>query len=229
MAKADNANALAKVDWEPLHDKVYGSLREALMEARFEPGAQLSLRAIAEMLGVSVMPVRAAVLRLVAEKAVHQASNGHFLVKKIEPDEFDDIVWLRAELEGMAAERAASLRTAQELKALKALAKELTSASKANDAPAYLRVNRAFKFAVVTAAHSQVLLDLVESLWMRIGPFMSLYATDIRHQVKIDRHGDAVKAIAAGNGAAARKAIARDITDGAEFLRKAAGFPSPGG
>ena len=227
MAGNRTADALGMVDWEPLHDKVYGRIRDALMEAQFEPDAKLSLRSIAEQLGVSVMPVRAAVLRLVAEKAVYQSANGHFRVPKLEQPEFDDIVFLRAELEGLAAERAAALRTASELSQMKSAAKDLTRASKANDASTYLQANRSFKFLVVSAARMPVLQDLIESLWMRIGPFMSHYATDIRHQHEIDQHDNVVKSIEKGDGAAARKAMARDIIAGAGFLRNAAEFHDP--
>lgn len=224
MTKITTDNVLQKVDWEPLHDKVYGRLRDALMEAQFKPGTRLSLRSIAKILGVSVMPVRAAFLRLVAEKALHQTANGQFMVPKIEQPEFDEIVFLRAELEGIAAELAATRRSTAQVAELKSIAKKLTRAAEANDAPTYLRLNRDFKFTVVRAAMSPVLHDLVESLWMRVGPFMSHYAKDIRHQIKIDRHDDVVAAVVSGEPAIARDAMARDIVDGAAFLREAAGF-----
>ncbi len=67
------AQTLKKLNWEPMHNRVYSSIRDAIMGAQFEPGQKLSLRAITGELRVSVMPVRAAVLRLVAEKALEQA------------------------------------------------------------------------------------------------------------------------------------------------------------
>ncbi len=63
------AQTLKKLNWEPMHDTVYSGIRDAIVGAQFEPGQKLSLRAIAGELGVSAMPVRAAVLRLVAKKA----------------------------------------------------------------------------------------------------------------------------------------------------------------
>ncbi len=69
---------LKKLDWEPMHDTVYASIRDAIMGAQFESGQKISIRAVAGELGVSVMPVPAAVLRLVAEKAMLQADNGTF-------------------------------------------------------------------------------------------------------------------------------------------------------
>ena len=217
-------NVMQKISWEPLHDKVYISLRDALMEAQFKPGEQLSLRAVAGMLGVSVMPVRAAVLRLVAEKAVVQAANGTFVVPELAQKEFDEIFFLRANLEGLAAELAASRCSKKWARELQSIAAKLTRVAQANDPVSYLRINREFKFAVVQAADAPVLLDLVQSLWMRVGPFMSRYAEDLPSQISIDYHDDIVSAIVSGDGAAARKAMERDIEDGVAYLRQVADF-----
>lgn len=112
-------NTLQKVTFEPLHDKVYKRLQDALMSAHFQPGSQVSLRATAEMLGVSVMTVRVAVLRLVAEKALHQVSNRNFFVPKIDQLVFEEIVFLRTTLEGIGAEFAASRRSQKQLASLR--------------------------------------------------------------------------------------------------------------
>jgi DNA-binding GntR family transcriptional regulator len=216
---------LEKLSWEPMHDQVYARLRSALMLARFEPASQISLRAVAKMLDVSVLPVRVAMLRLVAEKALVQAANGSFHVPQLTQAEFDEIVFLRGELEGLAAELAATRRRDADIAALAEIADQLTQAAEANDSDAYGAKNRDFKFAVIGLAQSPVLHDLIESLWVRIGPVMQLYSRNARHQLTIDTHHDVVAAIAAGNGAEAKKAIRQDIMDGAEFLRPLIKFP----
>jgi DNA-binding GntR family transcriptional regulator len=216
---------LEKLSWEPMHDLVYTRLRSALMLARFEPASQISLRAVAKMLDVSVMPVRVAVLRLVAEKALVQAANGSFHVPQLTEAEFDEIVFLRSELEGLAAELAAARRQDSDLAMLSELADHLTEAAELDDSEAYGARNRDFKFAVIGLAQAPVLRDLIESLWVRIGPVMQLYSRNARHQLTIDTHHEVVAAIAAGNGAEARKAIRQDIMDGAAFLRPLIKFP----
>ena len=52
--------ALKAIEQETMADKVYRQLREALMSGRFAPGQALSLRSVAEAVGSSTMPVRAA-------------------------------------------------------------------------------------------------------------------------------------------------------------------------
>lgn len=215
---------LPKVTWQPLHDEVYNELRTALMEARFEPGAQLRMRAVAKMLGVSVMPVRAAFLRLKAEKAVEQAANGTTVVPRLSRAEFEEITLLRENLEGLAAEKAAELASEQDLVTLTELADEITKTAKDQDKERYFKASKNFKFAVVAAARAPVLFDLVESLWIRIGPLMYNFSSNFEVQLKIDRQHDVVEAIRKGDGKAARKAMARDIADGAKFLRTTAAF-----
>ena len=55
---------LKVIESETMADKVYQQLREALMSGRFAPGQALSLRSVAEAVGSSTMPVRAALTRL---------------------------------------------------------------------------------------------------------------------------------------------------------------------
>ena len=52
-----------------VQDEVYGELRRSLMTGVYVPGEKVSLRALAEQMGTSMMPVREAINRLVAERA----------------------------------------------------------------------------------------------------------------------------------------------------------------
>ncbi|MGB3504941.1 MAG: GntR family transcriptional regulator, partial [Xanthobacteraceae bacterium] len=56
-----------------LGERAYARIADLLISGRLAPGEKLSLRGAAEVLGVSIMPVRAAVSRLVADKALEVA------------------------------------------------------------------------------------------------------------------------------------------------------------
>jgi DNA-binding GntR family transcriptional regulator len=137
---------------------------------------------------------------------------------------FDDLISLRIELEGLAAERAASSITDAEIRQLELAAVALSRAAERDDADAYLAENQRFKFAVVDAAHSPPLRGLVESLWLQFGPFMRYYAKGIRAQLRIDQHDKVVEALRKRDGRSARLRIQKDIADGAKFLTKVAEF-----
>ena len=221
MAKAK----VPKLRWEPLHEQTYRELRSAIMTARFAPGEQLTVRTVAAAFGVSPMPVRAAFSRLVAERALVQNPNGTINVPNISSDTLEEIIRFRVLLEGIATERAATKITKDELKSLESLARALAKASERENYAGYPELNQKFKFTIYKAADSPILLDLIERLWLQIGPFMSHYGKDSRlRQAKNDRHKAVYEALHAKDGATARRDIEQDIADGGAFLRKVAGF-----
>ena len=63
-------NLVAPLDRQTLGERAYAQLSDLLISGRLAPGEKLSLRAAADVLGVSIMPVREAVSRLVADKAL---------------------------------------------------------------------------------------------------------------------------------------------------------------
>ncbi len=79
------------VERETLNDRVYRELRTMIMSGGFEPGAELTLRALAQALKVSLMPVRDAIGRLVAERALEMLPNRKVIVPEITIDGFLEI------------------------------------------------------------------------------------------------------------------------------------------
>src|ERR1700691_1403514 len=94
---------LEPVGRETLQDQVYLQLRQALMAGSFRPGQALTLRSVAEALGVSQMPVRGALERLQAEGAlVAQFSRRTLNVPELRLAELAELRDIRVELEGLA-------------------------------------------------------------------------------------------------------------------------------
>ncbi len=211
---------LPKIARSTLHEQTYRELRAAIMSARFAPGEKLTVRGIAADLGVSAMPVRAAFTRLVAELVVIQKPNGTIEIPEMTRSHYEELIMLRALLEGKAAELATLRATPEQIAELEEIANALTAASRSGDANAYISLNQRFKFALVEAAGVEALQDLVERLWLQVGPFMRYYAKEVHAQHDLDRHHEALEALKTRNGKAARKAIERDILDGVEFLFK---------
>jgi DNA-binding GntR family transcriptional regulator len=223
-APSPEFHGLAKLQWAPLQETVYKRLRESLMLAGYAPGQRLTVRATAEAMQVSPMPIRAAFARLVAEKVVIQLENGTIAIPPMTKNRFKEIISLRVLLEGRATEFAARRIKAEQIPNLKSIADALTSAAKRDDAEAYLRENQHFKFTIYQIADQPVLMDLIERLWLQIGPFMRFYAKGIRQQLSIDEQEAIVSALRRRDADAARRAAEKDITKGAEFLEAVAEF-----
>lgn len=220
-AEGESLLTLAPVGRETLQDQVYVQLRQALMAGRFRPGQPLTLRSVAEALGVSHMPVRGALQRLEAEGAIGSPANRRTLtIPEMRIGELEELRDIRVELEGLAAERAATRVTKAGLRSIEQQLALMQAAADAGDVEAYIRENWAFHTAVYKSSEMDRLLAMVETLWLRIGPYVRLMMPDQATMVEsMPNHHAIFKALRLHDGVAARRAIAADITDSAHHLR----------
>lgn len=86
-----------------LQETVLLQLRECILRAEFEPGQRLAEQQIAERLGSSRTPVRAALVTLEQEGLVEANDTGGFVVRQFTAREVADAIAVRGHLEGMAA------------------------------------------------------------------------------------------------------------------------------
>ena len=133
-------------------DETYARLRQWVTVGQFLPGERLKIHAIAEKLGVGVMPVRAALQRLAAEGALVNVPHAGMQVPKLSLAEFDDVLQTRLLLEGEAAERGAHRLDATGVAELLALEQRMREALKAGDAKGYLDANELFHLRLYQAA-----------------------------------------------------------------------------
>lgn len=215
---------IGPIERQTLGDQVYGHMRELLMAGRLAPGEKLSLRATAEALGISMMPVREAVSRLVADRALEVTPNRAIRVPVLSVEQFRELSAVRIEIEGFAAERAASAATPAEIVAI-AEAEEAfrrLSLDAGADLSEAVSRNKEFHFAVYAASGLPTLFEIIGGLWLKAGPVINL---DLRANPErlatggaVRFHADALAAIRVGDGPAARRAIAGDIRGASEFI-----------
>ena len=86
-----------------LQETVLIQLRDLILRGEFEPGQRLAEQQLAERLGASRTPVRAALVTLEQEGLVEANDTGKFLVRQFTPREVADAIAVRGQLEGMAA------------------------------------------------------------------------------------------------------------------------------
>lgn len=205
-------------------DQVYLHIRKLLIAGRLAPGDRLSLRQIADGMGVSMMPVREAVSRLVADEAIEVTPNRALRVPVMRRGQFEALALIRCEIEGFAAERAAMVRTPRQLQDIAAANRHFSDLSESRDPDlvAAVEANQAFHFAVYEASGLTDLVQIIGGLWLKVGPVINL---DLRENPERLARGNAAQlhaacalAIAERDGAAARTAIAADIRGAAEFI-----------
>lgn len=86
-----------------LQDTVLMQLRDLILSGAFSPGQRLAEQQLAERLGASRTPVRAALVTLEQEGLVEANDTGKFLVRQFTAQEVTDAIAVRGHLEGMAA------------------------------------------------------------------------------------------------------------------------------
>lgn len=201
---------------------VYRQLRDAILSGRFVPGRSVTLRGIAGMLGTSPTPVREAIRRLVAERALVSHGNRRVSVPRMTPAKLDELCAARAALEVMAAERALPGIDPACLGRLWRLNAEVDRAIAAGDVTTYLRRHREFHFALCGLEQpGAVARPLLESLWLQFSPFLRLVLGHIGVDYLIDRHVEALHAIERGDVAGLRFALEADIREGLGSITEA--------
>ena len=205
--------ALSPVERESVQEKVYAALRAKLMRGAFQPGQKLKIADLASAFGTSTMPVREALGRLVAERALESLPSRSVRVPSISRDTLGDLMQARFAVEGLAVERAAERIDASTLAALQGYIAAQSQIDAEHLAEASAEENRAFHFAIYRAAESAVLLPIIESLWLQFGPYLRVASErfDGGDGRGTNFHVEIVDALSRRDGPGARAALESDI------------------
>lgn len=220
----DFAGLVTPLTRQTLSSDVYNQLRDLLLYGRAMPGEQLSLRTIAQALGVSVMPVREAVHRLVAEQALELSSNRALRVPLMTVSQFQEITAIRINLEGLATARAAARVDEAACQAIASLHERFSReiSSKRPDKNRLIAFNKELHFAIYAQAGMPMLLQMIESLWLRIGPILNYDLRSgterVREREPDDQHDRLVDALKEKDAAGAVEALRCDIQGAADFI-----------
>jgi DNA-binding GntR family transcriptional regulator len=207
-----------------LQRRVYHALARGLMGGMFTPGEAVSLRTLAARLGTSVMPVREAVGRLIAEGALVMLPNRSVIIPRMSRGRFIELSRARQRLEGMLAEIGCANASKADINTLVRINEDLRQVIDAADTRAAMIGNMEFHFALYALARSEVVLPLVETLWRQAGPFVALSAKMPNIRWTQRHHGRLLAALRTGKARAARQAIEDDIGDTLQQLLKKADF-----
>jgi DNA-binding GntR family transcriptional regulator len=149
--------------------EVYSRLRRQIVYGKIAPGAQISIRQIAEAFDVSTMPVREALRKLQAEGFV-QFKTRSVIVRKLSPDEIKELFAIRQRLELLAYEWSLPLVTDKHLDALRKILASLDEACE--DIETWNRLNREFHFRFYRLSESAPLIQMIENIWDAVEPYM---------------------------------------------------------
>ncbi len=208
---------IARIDAVKLRENAYFALRDAFTRGAFAPGDRLSLRQLSEQLGISMTPVREAVRRLVAEGALVDTPSRTLQVPEYSQDRAAELMAGRLALEALVLDRAMDRIDAAGIAALEAM---LDRPSAGPPGLPDLQCNYDFHFTLYRHSASEVLLPLIEALWLQYGAILNLI---IRRPMAAQiaehsHHHEILAALRAGDRAAAHAALRADVTRSFRFL-----------
>ena len=204
---------------ETLADQAYERLRQGMMSGSLKPEQVLSVRTVAAAFGVSLTPVREAIQRLVAERALTIENGRTIRVPRLDIETYREILRIRLELEYMAARDAAARIGDDEIDALERLAEAHRAAIEAGDAARTLAANTEFHLRLYRASGCDILCGIIESLWLRVGPTLNLLfpkysGSLLGHEM----HKVAIEALRRRDGDTVGRTMRDDLVHGSKYL-----------
>jgi DNA-binding GntR family transcriptional regulator len=229
-SKSLGGTQIHPVDTETLGQRVYNELRDYLMAGGVPPGEKITLRQLTGAFGTSLMPVREAVQRLVAEGALELLPNRAIRVPLMTRARVAEILQIRLALEGMAVEEAAKIITPETISQLEALNATFSEDMKTSENQGrQFRTNKEFHFTIYRAARMPMLLNMIENLWLQVGPFLH-FSLGVRHREEgskyaPDCHNRLIQALRQRDGKAGCEALAGDLRGAVDLMVRFGNLP----
>jgi DNA-binding GntR family transcriptional regulator len=215
----DIGSSIGPIERETLNDRVYRELKNSIMAGAFKPGSELTLRSVAEALGTSFMPVRDAMRRLVTERGLEIRPSRTIAIPTLSAEEFLELRRVRVLLEGEAVALAAEKITERQLANVRTILKKLENLSKDRRGQ-FWALNLKLHFAIYEAGASPLMLSIIESLWLQLGPILARVPVSRALNDSADPHQLLVRALEKHDPKAARAALIADLTQATEQVMK---------
>lgn len=202
MAKPDHGNHV---------DSAYEQIRGQILSLAYPPGMPLRLKALSELHGGSIIPIREALRKLEAERLVDVTPNKGARVSGISTHDLEDAYSTRILVEVAALRRAAEAMTAQDIDAVRDLASEMNRLFADDEFERGLEAHQRFHFALYEPSDSDWLMHVIRVLWNHTERYRRIAtkkrtARDIAHE-----HGSIVDALERHDTDAACDALTRHL------------------
>jgi DNA-binding GntR family transcriptional regulator len=199
MPDATQTHRAAAEAEEPLTERAYRALEEAIVTLALEPGEVVSEAQLSTRLGIGRTPIREALQRLARERLVRILPRRGIVVAAVEVREQLRLLEVRREIERMCASAAARRADATQRARFRAIAEGMDQAAATNDETGFLRQDRALNLLVLEAARNEfaaAAMALMHGLSRRFWFIHWRRSADMPQAAAV--HADLARAIAAG-------------------------------
>ncbi|MEG3635461.1 GntR family transcriptional regulator [Micromonospora palythoicola] len=223
---------------ETLGDQAYRQVRAAIAAGELAPGAKVTERGLAERLSISPTPVREALRRLESDGLIERIGPRTVQVAEIRDAAIDDLAEVEVGLRGLVARFAARHATADQLDTLDEILDRaddlliLLKERRAQGLPterhltALLDTMLEFNETVNACAHNPVLVRMLDQSRVFTRPqrrellLERVAADDTFGLERYTSHRALVRALRAGDSAAAERIAIADSQGGLDALRR---------
>lgn len=205
---------ISPVKTRTLSDEVADRLRNAIRSGSIPAGSRLIEQELAEQLGVSRVPVREAIQKLVDEGIVRKAAHRGAYVYLPNRREIDEISSLRVVLECFVVERVVHNWNAAHEAALRHIVAEMHLGMQEGNYQRVYEQDYAFHHMLWEIADHSILLEIVSSLRMRVSRFIYVATSALpkeRANRHVDSHAELIDILQRGDVAAAQTEITQHI------------------
>ncbi|RPA06179.1 amidase family protein [Gordonia sp. OPL2] len=154
-------------------ESVYQEIRRKILDGRITPGTRVTIRSLAQSLGVSTMPTREALKRLHVEGLV-EFDRRAVTVTSLSAREIRQLFAIRLTLESQATEWALPRLDHESTVTMRKILDQMSSADITTQE--WRELNRAFHQTFYDCADSRYLGELIRNTWDRVQPYMAIYA-----------------------------------------------------
>lgn len=196
-------------------------LRHAIVGGELVPGQRVNQEDVAEMLGVSIAPVREALRVLEQEGQVTYKPRRGYFVTELRIEDLEEIYALRQILEERAARQALPTLGEDDLERIAVAAEDCVAAAERGDVAAELEANRRFHFGLLESPDQPHTMRLIRLLWDSTEAYRAIYYNSPEERRRAsESHLRIVAAIRKGNADQlvaeldAHRARALEILDG---------------
>lgn len=184
--------------------RVFESLRNAVLDQRLPPGLQLKEQALADAFGVNRAVVRQALARLEIYRLVTHAPNRGVFVAHPSAAEGRDLFTARRYIEAAIVELAVERLKDADIARLRALVRQERQAYEDQDVRKALRLSVDFHLQLADAVGNTVLASFLDEIVTRMPLVVLAHRRESPPTCMLDDHEQILDAIAAGDAGRAR-------------------------
>ena len=207
-------------DAPPLRDLVYDAIRDAILDGTLASGERVKERNVAAQMGVSTTPVKEALRRLEQDGLIVSRPRRGAVVSEAALTSIQEIIEIRASLEGLTVRLAAEKMNDAEREELSQQLDEMRRLTgESTDQSALEEANARFHHLFREAARNSFLhrfLDYLEPFDRSVRHHALLVAAEARRG--LDEHARVCAAVVAGHGTEAEQLMQNHIRRTIKFV-----------